>query len=68
MNWYKKSQIENVPDKIQKMFGLWNFEPKPPKYQKCPKCKQNKARWVEDHPDTDMNEMVLRCLDCGDIT
>ena len=66
MNWYKKAKLSDIPEGLQKMFGLGKFEPKP-KYQQCPKCKQNKAQWVEDHPDTDMNEMVLRCLNCGDI-
>ena len=36
----------------------------PPKKFECPACKKKEAVYVEEHPDTDMNEMVLKCP-CG---
>ena len=46
-------------------FGLGpKYIPKEPKKHQCPKCKKNNATYVENHPDTDMNEIVLKCPDC----
>lgn len=39
-------------------------KPAPPA-RKCPKCGSENATIHEDHPDTDMNEMVGKCPDCG---
>jgi len=33
----------------------------------CPKCKKMQAFYREEHPDTDMNEIVLYCPDCGEV-
>jgi len=38
--------------------------PEPVK-RKCPKCNKENAVVRESHADTDMNEMVLECPDCG---
>jgi len=31
----------------------------------CPECKEFNATYEEIHPDTDINEVVLVCPDCG---
>ena len=36
-------------------------------YINCPKCGKNKAYYQEMHPDTDMNEIILYCPDCGEV-
>ena len=47
-------------------FGLGpDYKPSPPKLEECPRCHGRNARWREDHPDTDMNEMNLHCPDCS---
>jgi len=67
MNWYKTAALEDIPDFAQKMFGLGKYEPKP-SYHDCPKCGNPKATHKEMHPDTDMNEIVECCPDCGEIS
>ena len=32
--------------------------------EKCLKCGSTNTYWHEEHPDTGMDEMVLRCRDC----
>jgi len=66
MKIYKISSLNNIPDYLQKMFGLGKYKPET-KYHKCKKCGKNLAYWREDHPDTDMNEMVEYCKKCGAI-
>ena len=66
MNWYKKAKLEDIPDMVQKMFGLGKYKPKT-EYHDCPKCGNKKARHREVHPDTDMNEIVEYCPDCGEL-
>lgn len=66
MNWYKKAKLEDVPDVWQKMFGLGKYVPET-KYQECTKCGKNTAYYREIHPDTDMNEIVLYCKNCGEV-
>ena len=66
MNWYKKSSLEDIPDKFQKMFGLGKYEPKR-EYKTCPKCGEETAYYEEMHPDTDMNEIVFTCKNCGEL-
>jgi DNA-directed RNA polymerase subunit M/transcription elongation factor TFIIS len=53
-------------DKMAASLGFGpKYKPKPtPKY-KCPKCGENNAYYKEIHPDTGMDEIVLRCPDCG---
>lgn len=47
-------------------FGLGpDYKPSKPKLHECPQCKKCQARYKEMHADTDMNEMVLECPDCG---
>jgi hypothetical protein len=47
-------------------FGLGpDYKPSKPKLHECPQCKKCNARYKEMHADTDMNEMVLECPDCG---
>jgi len=33
--------------------------------RECPRCHKRNAIIKEEHPDTDMNEIVLQCPDCG---
>jgi predicted nucleic acid-binding Zn ribbon protein len=33
----------------------------------CPQCGKKEAYYVEEHPDTDMNEIVLKCK-CGYVS
>jgi len=67
-NWYKRAKLEDIPERLQKIFGLGRFQPKT-KYRKCPKCGKEKAYAKEMHPDCDggQNEMVLYCSDCGQV-
>ena len=47
-------------------FGLGpKYKQEPLKKYKCPSCNKENAIHKEIHPDTDMNEMVLSCPDCG---
>lgn len=66
MNWYKIAKLEDIPEFVQKMFGLGKHKPEP-SYHKCPKCENSKATYREVHPDTDMNEIVEYCPVCGEI-
>ena len=68
MNWYKKAKLEDIPDTVQKMFGLGKYRPET-KYQECPKCGKKTAYYREIHPDTDagMDEIVLYCKNCGEL-
>jgi len=66
MNWYKKAKLEDIPEELQRMFGLGNFKPKQ-KYVTCKKCGNKKAYYKEEHPDTDMNEIILYCPNCGEL-
>lgn len=35
------------------------------KTHRCPECGKSNCVVHEEHPDTDMNEMILKCPDCG---
>lgn len=35
--------------------------------KKCPKCGNDKVYYKEVHPDTDINEIVLWCQNCGEV-
>jgi DNA-directed RNA polymerase subunit M/transcription elongation factor TFIIS len=53
-------------DNFLACFGLGpKYKPKPEKKYECPKCHGNNAVYREVHPDTDINDIVLICLDCG---
>ena len=56
-------------DKIDTLAAAFGFGPKykptPAKKYTCPKCKKENAVHKEMHADTDMNEIVLSCPDCG---
>lgn len=41
------------------------YKPKPRKTHECPQCKKHNAYYKEIHPDTDMDDIVLCCSDCG---
>lgn len=63
---YRKEFGAEKVDNFLANFGLGpKYVPKEPKKHKCPKCGQESAIYKEIHPDTDMNEMVLFCKDCG---
>jgi len=47
-------------------FGLGpNYIPSKPKKYKCPKCGSINAKYKTYHEDTDIEETVLECPDCG---
>lgn len=56
-------------DKIDTFAASLGFGPKfkstPSKKYTCPKCKKQNAYYSEIHPDTDINEIILHCPDCG---
>jgi len=65
MNWYKKAQL--TPEEIlAKEYGF-RFKKIKAKTFQCPKCKKDGAYFREEHPDTDMNEIVKYCPDCGEL-
>jgi len=66
MSWYKRAKLEDIPEFAQKMFGLGKYRPEP-SYHDCPKCGNPKCRHKEIHPDTDINEIVEYCPDCGEL-
>ena len=62
---FEKLSEEEVNNFLAK-FGIGsNYKPTPPKTHTCPECKKENAYIKEIHPDTDMNEIVLYCPDCG---
>ena len=63
----KEIGSEKVNEFLAK-FGLGpNYKPQAPKLHECPQCKKCQAQYKEMHADTDMNEMVLECPDCGEV-
>ena len=63
---YRKEFGKDKIDDFLAKFGLGpKYIPKEPKKYPCPKCGKKNAYYVEEHADTDMNEMVLKCPDCG---
>jgi len=40
------------------------YKPEPRKTHTCLECGKGNAYYREEHPDTDMNEIVLFCPDC----
>jgi hypothetical protein len=61
----KEIGVKKVNEFLAK-FGLGpNYKPAAPKLHECPQCKMHNAQYKEEHPDTDMNEMVMECPDCG---
>jgi DNA-directed RNA polymerase subunit M/transcription elongation factor TFIIS len=56
---------EEADDFLAK-FGLGpKYVPQEPNKHKCPGCGKVTAYYKEIHPDTDMNEIVLYCPECG---
>jgi hypothetical protein len=58
----------DVVDDFSAKFGLGRkYIPKEPTYYDCPihSCGGKKCYYKEIHPDTDMDEIVLYCPDCG---
>ncbi len=45
--------------------SLPNEEQAPLPVFRCPECYEFNATYEEIHPDTDINEVVLVCPDCG---
>lgn len=43
------------------------YKPKAEAGRTCPKCGKKNARIREAHADTGMDEMELRCSDCGHV-
>lgn len=69
----RKYRIESGMTDVQldalAAFGIGpRYLPKPRKTHECPECKESNAYWHEAHADTGMDEMVLRCPDCGSDT
>ena len=62
---FEKLSEEEVNNFLVK-FGIGpNYKPTLPKTRTCPKCKKKNVYTKEIHPDTDMNDIVLYCSDCG---
>jgi len=62
---YRKEFGKDRVDEFLAKFGLGpKYVSKEPKKHQCPKCGKKNAIYVEAHPDTDMNEIVLKCPDC----
>jgi hypothetical protein len=59
----------DLVDDLLAEFGMGpKYIPKKPKSAgKCPKCNSENTIFKEVHPDTDMNDIVLKCNDCGFI-
>lgn len=56
---------DKIDDLLAK-FGMGpKYVPSKPKKYKCPECGDGNAVYKEIHPDTDMNDVVLSCPDCG---
>ena len=65
MKTFKEHLLTEDVDDFLAKFGLGpKYVPKETKKHECPKCKKKIAYYREEHPDTDMNEMVLFCPDC----
>jgi DNA-directed RNA polymerase subunit RPC12/RpoP len=63
---FRKTMGTEKVDNFLAQFGLGpNYIPQQSKKYECPRCHKMNATYVEEHPDTDMNEMVLKCPDCG---
>lgn len=59
------SEDLETTDTFLAKFGLGpKYIPQEPTKHLCPKCGKNTAYYKEEHPDTDMNEMVLYCPEC----
>jgi DNA-directed RNA polymerase subunit M/transcription elongation factor TFIIS len=69
MDKFDKYREELGADKIDNFlakFGMGpNYKPEPTQTHMCPHCHNKNASYIEVHPDTDMNEIVLDCPDCG---
>jgi DNA-directed RNA polymerase subunit RPC12/RpoP len=63
---YRTSMGKEVVDEFLAKFGLGpKYVPQNPKQYTCPKCGKANATLKEEHPDTDINEIILSCPDCG---
>jgi len=64
---FRKEIGEKKVNEFLAKFGLGpDYKPSKPKMYECPQCKKHQAQYKEMHADTDMNEMVLECPDCGE--
>ena len=62
----RETMDDEVVDNFLAIFGMGpKYKPSTPKKYLCPKCGKHNAVYKEIHPDTDMNEIVLSCPDCG---
>jgi len=65
-NKFRKSMGADRVDEFLSKFGLGTkYEAIEPKTHICPECNNANALYKEVHADTDINEMVLSCPDCG---
>lgn len=63
---FRASMGRDRVDTFLEAFGLGpKYVPKEPKKFNCPKCNQQERVWREAHADTGMDEMELRCRNCG---
>lgn len=63
---FRKSMGADVVNTFLANFGMGpKYISKNPKKYTCPTCKKPNATIKELHPDTDINEIVLSCPDCG---
>lgn len=60
--------LTSLPPSFLKALGMnpdGTLVPRERKTFECPECHEANAYWKEIHADTGMDEMVLRCPDCG---
>jgi hypothetical protein len=63
---FRETMGAEAVDGFLSSFGLGpNYVPPAPKTYACPQCGGAKATCHEEGADTDYNEMVLECPDCG---
>jgi len=56
----------DVVDDFLAKFGMGpKYVPTERKTYTCPKCRGHRAYYEELHADTDMDEILLYCPDCG---
>ena len=63
---FRKAMGADKVDTFLAKFGLGpKYIPKESPKRECPQCHKMNAFVKEEHPDTDMNCMILKCPDCG---
>jgi len=65
---FRASFGADAVDTFLAAFGMGpKYKPSERKVYLCQRCGKENAFYKEYHPDTDMNEILLTCPDCGFI-